>query len=60
MDADFADKVLSKEIVEPHTTVNGIVFVDADGEFDEEFTFTVSDINHNQYVLSTTQPEATV
>lgn len=60
MDADFADKVLSKQIVEPHTTVNGIVFVDADGEFDEEFTFTVADINHNQYVLSTTQPEATV
>lgn len=60
MDADFANKILVKQIVEPHSTVNGIVFVDADSEFDEDFTFTVSDINHNQYVLSTTQPEATV
>lgn len=60
MDADFADKILTKQIVEPHTTVNGIVFVDADSEFDEDFTFTVSDINHNQYTLSTTNPEATV
>jgi hypothetical protein len=57
MDADFAEKTLSKQIVEPYTTVNGIVFVDADTEFEDEFTFTVSDINHNQYLLSTEKPE---
>jgi hypothetical protein len=60
MDADFTEKALSKQVVEPHTTVNGIVFVDADAGFDDEFTFTVSDINHNQYVLSTEKPEVAV
>jgi len=60
MDADFATKALVKQVVEPHTTINGIVFVDADAPFDEEFTFAVSDINHNQYVLSTTKSAVVV
>lgn len=60
MDADFSAKALSKQVVEPHTTVSGIVFVDANIDFDEKFTFTVSDIAHTQYVLSTLTPEVVI
>ncbi len=60
LDADFAQKALSKTIITPHSKINGIVFVSTDMQFDEEFTLTVSDLSGNQFVLSTENAELAV
>lgn len=57
IEADFTAKALSKMVVEPHSKVSGIVFIPADADLDENFTLTVSDLEHKPYTLSVESPE---
>lgn len=57
LDADFAEKALYKQIVQPYTTINGIVFIACEDDFDENFTVTVSDQKNNHFILSPDKPK---
>ncbi|HEV2601783.1 MAG TPA: hypothetical protein VGT41_05845 [Candidatus Babeliales bacterium] len=57
LDADFSRKTFRSQVIKPHTTVNGLLFVSCD-DFDENFTLTVTDQANNQYiVLSPAKPK---
>lgn len=60
LEADYKNKALRDQIVEPFGEVNGLVFVPAK-KFDENFTFTVTDAETNkEFVLSPSQRRVNV
>lgn len=56
LDEDFSRKELCDQIINPFTTINGLIFVPVE-KFDHEFSITLVDTkNHNKFVLSTGNP----
>jgi len=53
LDRDFDNKQLHNKIVEPFSSVNGLIFVQKE-DFDEDFSLTIIDKkNNDKFVLST-------
>jgi len=60
LDLDFDQKAMHDRIIEPYTTINGIIFTSVEG-FKQEFSFSVFDAETNErFVLSTSKPKLTV
>jgi hypothetical protein len=56
LDADFAQKALRSQTVKPRTTVNGLIFISVDDDFDD-FTLTVTDQDNHRFTLSSVAPK---
>lgn len=60
LDADFQNKTLNFVVVEPHQTINKLVFVDK-ADFSEHFSFTFINQNNNEKLtISTINPHLTL
>lgn len=60
LDSDFDQKSMYDKIINPHSTINGLVFAPVEG-FNPVFNFSIFDTETNErFVLSTTNPKLRV
>ncbi len=58
LDADFYKKSLTDQIIQPHTSINGLIFV-ANEQFTPNFVFAVTDQNNRKVEFSLVEEKAT-